>query len=472
MKFKILLPIFIFIILDVSCEERHQNKVDIEVVGISDDSNVKINYPELVKNIQIGTPLCDYVSDITLDSEENIIISGYTQGFFEDPENSRNECEHFCDYDSFLMKLNKEGKRIWVKQWGDEKMQKSFGHSVDESDNIYVISSEYEESEEEQEDGYTTKRRKFVGKIIKYDKSGAILWKKDVDTDSKSMLLTEIYYKSGNFFIAGSFLKPEIPQPIDGRKVYIGNNIIIKYDVDGNEIWRKINEVGIWRAEMSHQIVTDEDDNVYVAGTDIDRGGNDGYHSGGVGPEYDFSSGFIYKYSKDGDLIWEKRHYDEKIPEYGSAFFTVAIQNNEISTSGFKFTESLDYIAILVENFDLDGNCNLKKRMELYRKNDLLGLGFTGRNLLTLKDGSLCLTAHIYRKAPDQNGGLALIRVNNDGTYDLLSEWGHKNSSSKTKIISSTFSESNIFVAGQNPGSFDGTVSYGGQDIFITIFEY
>ena len=80
---------------------------------------------------QLG--ISDNESGISLavDSFDNIYVAVYTKGELDGNTNSGN-------YDIFLIKYNSSGIKQWTKQLGDSAANHGMGMTVDSFDNIYV----------------------------------------------------------------------------------------------------------------------------------------------------------------------------------------------------------------------------------------------------------------------------------------------------------------------------------------------
>ena len=84
---------------------------------------------------QLGTSSGDTKTDgVTVDSSGNIYVTGYTYGGLDNNTNSGNT-------DIFLVKYNSSGVKQWTKQLGTSQKDEGRGVTVDSSDNIYVTGS-------------------------------------------------------------------------------------------------------------------------------------------------------------------------------------------------------------------------------------------------------------------------------------------------------------------------------------------
>jgi uncharacterized delta-60 repeat protein len=80
---------------------------------------------------QLGTSSFDYGQDVTTDSSDNIYVTGYTGGGLDGNTNSG-------ESDIFLLKYNSSGTKQWTKQLGTSSGESGSGVTIDSSDNIYV----------------------------------------------------------------------------------------------------------------------------------------------------------------------------------------------------------------------------------------------------------------------------------------------------------------------------------------------
>ena len=80
---------------------------------------------------QLGTSTNDHGKGVTVDSSDNIYVSGYTLGGLDGNTISGNS-------DIFLVKYNSSGTKQWTQQFGSTSPDYGYGVTVDSSNNIYV----------------------------------------------------------------------------------------------------------------------------------------------------------------------------------------------------------------------------------------------------------------------------------------------------------------------------------------------
>jgi len=106
----------------------------------NDNSTITLNKVDkdgtFIWMTQIGTIQDDLVTGIVVDSEDNIYLTGLSNGeFIYDEKTSPSGT-----YDVFLIKYDKWGSLLWIKQFGTESAEtsKATAITIDKGDNIYV----------------------------------------------------------------------------------------------------------------------------------------------------------------------------------------------------------------------------------------------------------------------------------------------------------------------------------------------
>ena len=80
---------------------------------------------------QMGTSSNDYGDGTVIDSSNNIYVTGTTGGGLDGNISSGG-------YDIFLVKYNSSGVKQWSKQMGTSSNEWGYGMSVDSSENLYI----------------------------------------------------------------------------------------------------------------------------------------------------------------------------------------------------------------------------------------------------------------------------------------------------------------------------------------------
>ncbi len=181
---------------------------------------------------------------LTVDSEENIYITGKVKGSFE--ENI--DCStNSCNFNIFISKFNKDGVFQWVKEFGNDKNSSANSIKTDSNDNLFIT-------------GLTTGsfsgyKNEGMGDIflIKLNKNGEKIWLKQTGSvfdDSSNNLLLD----NDNILITGTYYD-EVNQ----------NALLIKFDNNGKKLWSK--KWGTSNIDEGQSVASDSKGNVFVTGS-------------------------------------------------------------------------------------------------------------------------------------------------------------------------------------------------------------
>ena len=154
---------------------------------------------------------------MTVDSSDNIYVTGYTKEGYDGNSNSEN-------YDIFLMKYNSSGTKQWTKQLGNSAADIGMGVTVDSSDNIYVtgIAS-----------GGLDRNTGSVGEdivLVKYNSSGTKQWTKQLGSSSSDFAWDVTVDSSDNIYVTG-FTNGSLEENFNQGSYY--DIFLVKYNSDG-----------------------------------------------------------------------------------------------------------------------------------------------------------------------------------------------------------------------------------------------
>ena len=138
---------------------------------------------------QLGSSENDFGLGVTVDSSDNIYITGYTEGGLDGNTNSG-------ERDIFLVKYNSSGTKQWTQQLGTPTYEEANGVTVDSSDNIYVT-------------GWTRgKLDTYSGGddtfLVKYNSSGVKQWTRQFGTSSSDIGIGVTVDSSDNIYVTGN----------------------------------------------------------------------------------------------------------------------------------------------------------------------------------------------------------------------------------------------------------------------------
>ena len=288
---------------------------------------------------QWGTTNHDSGLGISVDSSDNVYVTGYTGGGFDDNTNAG-------WYDIFLIKCDSSGAKQWTKQWGTSDYDIGNSVAIDSSGNIYVTGSTGGGLDGNINAGWDDIF------LTKYDSSGSKQWTKQWGTTSIDSGRSVAIDSTGNLYVIGRTYGG-----LDGN-INAGEDDIFltKYDSSGVKQWTK--QWGTKYRDSGESITVDSSENIYVTGStngnldgNINKGkfdiflskwfltnipelswtGETGYVSDGLDPETgDNNTDFVYrvKYT-DADNDAPKTGYPK-----------VHILKNGTDISGSPFTMS------------------------------------------------------------------------------------------------------------------------------------
>jgi uncharacterized delta-60 repeat protein len=249
---------------------NHEDKA----FAISTDSNdniivagyTKINTYErsiIVKYTPDGTRIFDKIDntysssrlhDVTVDSQDNIIVVGK---YYNTDLN----------YDFYIVKYDSNCNLIWSKTYDSGKNDIGYGITVDSDDNIIVTG--------ESSNSYHT---------IKYDQFGTKLWEKTYSSYDENHAKSVSVDNLNNIIVTGYIINNNVKEWLT-----------IKYNPQGLLLWEKnFNDAEV---NIANDVTCTNDNSIIVVGTIFNNVNSDIQ---------------IIKYDQNGQKIWEKS-YDHNI---------------------------------------------------------------------------------------------------------------------------------------------------------------
>lgn len=367
----------------------------------------------------IGGGEGDAGNAITLDSNNNIYITGYFNGTVDfDPSNGIDNKSEITgpNGDYFITKINSDGSYGWTNII-ESNDRYSGNKSVvsDSTNNVYL-----------------TGRNISSDMIVtKYNSGGSIEWTKIMDGDGYQVKGTAITLDSNdNIYIIGTFYGTVDFDPGGGIDSKTSNGesdiFITKLNSNGSYGWTQV--IGGPNYDFGGSITIDTNGNIYITGTF--HGMVDFNPSAGV--DSLTSSGwndiFITKFNSTGGYIWTK------------AFYSFDGDND-------------------VNNIVHDSNDNVYITGAFYSQTD-----FDPSNT-------------IDNKTPNGSGDIFITKINSDGSYGQTKTIGGTGSDMGNLITAD--SSNNIYLIGTfsdkvefDPSDeTDNKISKGDWDIFITKYN-
>jgi hypothetical protein len=222
----------------------------------------------------LGTSSSEIGLGLTVDSSNNIYVTGYTYGCLD----NGNSCS--AEFDIFLVKYNSGGTKQWTKQLGTSSSDMGYGVTVDSSDNIYVTGETSGGL-----DGNTNSGGIDMF-LVKYNSSGTKQWTKQLGTSLTDYGAGVTVDSLENIYVSGPTYGG-----LDGNTSAGSSDLfVVKYNSSGTKQWTK--QLGTSSNDIATGVTADSSGNVYVTGRT--EGGLDGNTSAGS------EDLFVVKYNSDG----------------------------------------------------------------------------------------------------------------------------------------------------------------------------
>ncbi|MFH1654853.1 MAG: SBBP repeat-containing protein [Pseudomonadota bacterium] len=229
---------------------------------------------------QIGTASKDLAAGVAADLNENIYMTGYTQGGLDNNQNAG-------DYDIFVMKFDALGNKLWTRQMGTNAYDASSSIAVDSSGNVYIAGKTNGALDGQKHSGL---RDIF---LIKLDSSGNKLWTRLSGTAANDEATGVAVDSTGNAYVTGM-----TEGALDGNQHSGFSDIfVMEFDPSGNKLWTE--QRGTALNDNTSAIAVDSSGNSYVCGRT--EGGLSGNQNAGL------TDIFLIKLDSAGNDIWTKQ---------------------------------------------------------------------------------------------------------------------------------------------------------------------
>jgi len=269
--------------------------------------------------------------------------------------------------DAILVKYDQKGDTVWKKIFGGSNSD-GFISVTTVSDGIIAVGDATINTSGGDGDwvGYTGKG-KLDAVIVKYDYNGDIVWKKNFGGSSfdRYFSVTEV---SDGIIAVGYSLSDSFGNGdwTDHTGKGIGDAIVVKYNHNGDVVWKK--NFGGRNHDCYNSVVAVSDGFIAVGYSNISTSGDDGDWTDITGKGLD--DAIIVKYNNNGDVVWKKKFGGSSWDYYESI---TAAPDGSIIAAGYSVINSSggdgdwtgyngkgDYDAIIVK-YDYNGDIVWKK---------------------------------------------------------------------------------------------------------------
>ncbi|MCC5946116.1 MAG: hypothetical protein JJT94_14395 [Bernardetiaceae bacterium] len=123
------------------------------------------------------------------DAEGNLILAGYTYTFAEG------------SHDAWVVKVNKEGKQLWTRNYGGLSTDEAFGIAIEDKGNIVMVG--YKDIYEPDEYGNNVSKKSNQVLLVKIAPNGTKIWEKDFGGDRMQVGRGVVIGADGSYYIGG-----------------------------------------------------------------------------------------------------------------------------------------------------------------------------------------------------------------------------------------------------------------------------
>ena len=296
-----------------------------------------------------GTFADDIANSIVLDVAGNLLVTGYFYGSVDfDPGMAVFPLmapNNFSDV--FVLKLNKDGEFIWVKQVGGNSTDGSTSMTIDKSNNIYVSGTFWETADFDP--GASVFNLTSISTadifILKLNNDGEFLWAKQFGGNNAAIQVRSLKNDIDGNVIATGFFSGTCDFNPGAAFYYLAANagysgFVLKLNEAGNFSWAKafIGNSNIFPRSLS----LDSKNNIYTTGSfegvaDFDPASNI------FNLTASNENGFISKLDSAGNFVFAKRMTDRSYCLTLDRIDNIYVGG--VATEGYsitKFTNSAD----------------------------------------------------------------------------------------------------------------------------------
>jgi uncharacterized delta-60 repeat protein len=357
---------------------------------------------------QLGTSNSDVGRGVTVDSSDNIYVTGSTSGGLDDNTNTAGS-----SWDFFLVKYNSSGVKQWTEQYGSVVGgYTDFGQgvTVDSSDNIYVTGTTNGGI-----DNNTSSGSDDIF-LIKYNSSGEKQWTQQLGTSSRDRVALDAdeimdgvtVDSSDNIYVVGQTQGGLDNNTNSGDWDFF----LVKYNSSGTKQWTQ--QLGTSSKDVGNGVAVDSSDNIYVTGTT----------GGGLDNNTSFGSNdiFLVKYNSSGEKQWTQ--------QLGGHWYT--------SSGNIVYSHNDAGTGVTVDS-----------------SNNIYVTGVTSR---------------IIGGNTDYGGvDIFLVKYNSSGVIQWAKQLGSSGHDYGQGVTVDSFN--NIYVTGKTDGGLDGNTNSGSLDVFLVKYN-
>lgn len=327
-------------------------KIKLALLIILSFNFANFTFPQVTQewvNIYSNSPLSNVVSDMAIDSNNNVYIVGHSFVNWTNRD------------DGILIKYNSAGERLWVRTYNGNENQGDYFTGVVIDDQGYIYAA-----------GHSNRvTTGYDAVLIKYNSNGDTIWKRFYNDDPKnwSEYVNDVNIdKYNNVYIAG----------FQYRGNRTSSSLILKYDYSGDLVWSNIHDTIV--ENSVNAVTTDDSSNVYASGFK-------------TGSSF-WSKFLLIKLDKFGTLQWARDNNNSGSQNSEGYDLIVDDSSNVLTTGRYDHNPGMNILNsyIISYMFKYDGTV---------RNYDLFGnifrWGSAGRSIKIDHSNNILITGHETR---------------------------------------------------------------------------
>lgn len=315
----------------------------------------------------------DHAYAIATDNAGNVYLAGGTSSVSGIASGGFQNTYGGGNYDAFLVKFDASGNRLWATYYGGTGWEEAYGVATDTAGNVFlagftnssggIASGGFQNS---------YGGGSYDSFLVKFDSAGNRIWATyyggagDEGYDGNSVCTDH----SGNIYLTGwtssttGIASGGFQNTPGGAK----DAFLAKFNTSGNRVWATYyggtgDEGGISNILFGKNVATDFSGNVYLSGTSASTSGiaSNGFQNSYGGGTYDC---YLSKFDSTGNRLWstyyggtgDERGWGVATDALGNAYLTGRTNSTSgIASGGFQNTNFGNYDAFLV-TFSASGN--------------------------------------------------------------------------------------------------------------------
>ena len=370
----------------------------------------------------------------------------------------------------------------WVRQFGSSENDYAYGIDVDSSGNVYVAGTTV---------GTLPSSISSGGQdnfVAKYDKSGALQWRRQFGTSDDDIIFDIVVDDSGNYYVAGATIS-EVDYSLSGISGGI-DGFLAKYSSNGTQLWQSKIPLDNRQVDLMTSLGTfsDQDAGDAISSLEIDASGNvyvSGFtkavpaateNIGGIRVTVaeNSANAFAAKYNgSNGSNIWftefsgsgSSAAADLAVDASGNVFITgVTGAELQLDTSN-PFLKGDAFVA------KYDANGNLDWTSDVLASSNADAQDYA-RGIALDSSGNVYITGDTDGMLPgetaqgDTDGFIA--QYDSNGNRQWVTQFGTSSLDESQAIAIAD--DGTIFVTGESAGSLYAT-NIGGTDTFLATYD-